>query len=426
MLQGKWLKRMNIKSYLIERLDSYRRVRLVLSIFPRLLKYLRIAIFSKSRERFESSLNLRKVEEGSVFFGYYDIPPDFEGQLLYNKINDAGLNCIFVCDEGESGAALPIGKTICWSYQQGSMAQWIPWRGRKAIAYNTLENNNLGARVVFDRKESVFIPYPVELATPHGFLSVNFWRFRNNEYGYKKLLSPPNNSVLSDAEDGIWHYDTNSHSAELLVSYLEVFRFQKDIIPKGSDYFFNHLSLSRDGRYLIFIFRTVSSKGRRSQLFLYDFSNSKLKLILDEGFVSHYCWIGNDEFVVYAKKSSRKGYFIFDVGTGDFTIFANGVLDRYGDGHPTCSPCRKYLIVDTYPDRDARQKLILLQIENFKVRELGSFYNPFSFFADKRCDLHPRWLSDGKVCIDSAHSGERSCYITDLSSMLDALEAVDA
>ena len=34
------------------------------------------------------------------------------------------------------------------------------------------------------------------------------------------------------------------------------------------------------------------------------------------------------------------------------------------DGHPQFSPDRKYIITDTYPDRNRKQRLILYNIDN--------------------------------------------------------------
>ncbi|RKU26018.1 hypothetical protein C6497_14640 [Candidatus Poribacteria bacterium] len=70
----------------------------------------------------------------------------------------------------------------------------------------------------------------------------------------------------------------------------------------------------------------------------------------------------------------------------------------------------------TYPRGTERYtELMLYNItENRKVF-LGKFQQDKQFTGDIRCDLHPRWSTDGKtITFDSIHENTRQIYCIDL------------
>jgi hypothetical protein len=89
------------------------------------------------------------------------------------------------------------------------------------------------------------------------------------------------------------------------------------------------------------------------------------------------------------------------------------------DGHCSYSPDGQWLLVDTYPDRQGLQHLMLYRLRDDRCTEIGAFMLPKSFRGKPwRCDLHPRWNRDGtQVCIDSAHEATRQVYVIDVSSV---------
>ena len=78
-----------------------------------------------------------------------------------------------------------------------------------------------------------------------------------------------------------------------------------------------------------------------------------------------------------------------------------------GDGHPTC--CGKKIVVDTYPDRSRMQHLILFDMETRNVVELLEVFHGLKYMYETRCDMHPRFASDGSgVYFDSVYGGTRA------------------
>ena len=94
------------------------------------------------------------------------------------------------------------------------------------------------------------------------------------------------------------------------------------------------------------------------------------------------------------------------------------------DGHPSFSPSKRFILTDTYPDKNHRRTLILYDTKLKQKHILGKFYSlpnkkyskdPNWDSSGMRCDLHPRWNRDGtKVCIDSVHEGYRGMYIIEV------------
>jgi hypothetical protein len=83
-------------------------------------------------------------------------------------------------------------------------------------------------------------------------------------------------------------------------------------------------------------------------------------------------------------------------------------------------PGNRWVLCDTYPDRERRQNLYLFDtVENRRV-ELGGFTLPKEYSGEWRCDLHPRFSRDGRrVVIDSPHTGQgRQLHAVDISGII--------
>ena len=145
-----------------------------------------------------------------------------------------------------------------------------------------------------------------------------------------------------------------------------------------------------------------------------------LRLLLDHRMVSHYAWRDEGTLLAWARTPANGDrYYLLDVATGTSETCCAGVLDRYGDGHPSFSPDGQWLVTDSYPDRARMCRLLLCRPAAGEVVEAGAFFSPWRYDGARRCDLHPRWHGNGRfVSIDSAHEGVRGSYAIDVGRLL--------
>ncbi len=94
---------------------------------------------------------------------------------------------------------------------------------------------------------------------------------------------------------------------------------------------------------------------------------------------------------------------------GGFSIrseVVEGMLET--DGHCTYLPAKRWILCDTYPDKDRNRNFYLLELAARQRHSLERFSLPPQYTGEWRCDLHLRSRPDGKlVAIDSPHHGGR-------------------
>ena len=90
------------------------------------------------------------------------------------------------------------------------------------------------------------------------------------------------------------------------------------------------------------------------------------------------------------------------------------------NGHCTYLPGNRYILNDTYPDKQRNQNPYLYDLKTGRRHPLGHFHSPPAYTGEWRCDTHPRFSPSGKnVIIDSAHGGNgRQLYLIDISGIV--------
>ena len=90
------------------------------------------------------------------------------------------------------------------------------------------------------------------------------------------------------------------------------------------------------------------------------------------------------------------------------------------NGHCTYLPGNKWILNDTYPDKDRLQHPYLYEIASGRRVPLAHLHSPEEYKGEWRCDNHPRYSPDGKkVVVDSPHGGEgRQLYLIDISEIV--------
>ncbi|MCH8967149.1 MAG: hypothetical protein IID43_05685 [Planctomycetes bacterium] len=380
-----------------------------------------------TRARLLTPMRWAGVEDqrGEWFFGYYDKTPwsaDMEHFLLHHPIGDVAE--IMVLDRSASRVRT-LGKTSSWNFQQGSQAQWLPGPHGPAVVFNDVVNDKLGCRLIsLDGTTDRFIPWPIQALHPNGHeaLSINYRRVHaaQPEYGYAADVSNFSCDQALD-RDGIWRMDLEAATAELVVGLSTLADAGEQPFPPGTVHMVNHLVYSPSGARFVFMHRWFNRHGKSARLYVARHDGGDLRLLAQERTVSHYHWRDNDHLLVW-QHASKSGYryYLIDVVCGDREPVGEGVFDIYGDGHPSYSPDRRWIVTDSYPDRARFRHLLLFDTHSGKRIEVGRFFSPWRYDGGQRCDLHPRWSPDGRwVSIDSTHEGERRSYVVDVEGLVE-------
>lgn len=411
--------------------------------FPRLRtlvkeSYKRVIYFRHRQNGFQYKLhpkvNLQSVFEWAgmeaprqeYFYGYYDKSPwsPVSNRFLLHFWNNQSLQ-ILALDPAED-APLFLGETNCWNWQQGAMAHWAIIDGQDWIIYNIIQNHNLGMRIVRpDLSEERFLPWPIQTLNPQKpeALSINYRRlFVIREcYGYAKPVANFSYDMDYD-KDGIWRINLKTGKEELIIS-LEQLR-NMHVVPAMKDavHKVNHLIYSPTGEQIVFLHRYYTQQGRFSRLYTVKNDGSQINLLLNERMISHYHWLDEKHVIAWARTSkSGDRYYKINIESGVKYIVCENILEKFGDGHCSVSPNRRYLLTDTYPDKARNQHLLIFDLKTHQCHKVGTFFSPWKYYEDNRCDLHPRWSPDGNfVSLDSAHNGFRQSYVIHVKNLLES------
>jgi hypothetical protein len=391
-----------------------------------------IAQIPETGAHFEAHVPIRAITSGKAhWFGYYDkeafdpsgryvlaMEVDFEDR---SPTEDDRI-VLGMVDTQDGDRWIPFAESNAWGWQQGCMLQWIPGSDSKVI-YNTREGNKHIAIVqdVFTG-EKTKLPRAIYTLSPNGkeALSPNFARIQDTRpgYGYKGGVDPGSDELAPDG-DGIWRMNLETGEANLLFSYADIAAIpQEQMAP--AKHWFNHLLYNTDGSRFIFLHRVHKSmeqnKGWTTRMFTANADGSDLYVVADHGMVSHFIWRDPRHILAWSTEPETGNKFhLYTDQTEKVEVVAEEAFTR--DGHCTYSPDRKWILNDTYPDKNRMQRLYMFNVDDGRLVELGKFYRPKPSANEWRCDLHPRWNRSGShIAIDSMHTDDsRQVYLLDVS-----------
>ncbi len=371
------------------------------------------------------SINYKNFE---TFFGYYDKSPLNEsGTLLLfhaSRLNtqkkpDSTIPLHIILSDFRSSSILKEFRTSAYNWQQGSRTQWI---NDTSFIFNDFnpEKKTFYSRIIDTRDLSIErkIDYPVYDVKGDKALTLRFERLAllRPDYGYN-VDSIVRGFELRDLKnDGIFLVNLTNNESTLLLSLEEIIQHGK--VPRSGSvqHKVNHLMYSPNGNKFIFLHRYFLDGKRFDRLFLYHFADGILKLLADDEMVSHYIWYGNHSIVCYMRNFEKGDHFyLIDVEHNTQSIFGYAHLLPFGDGHPNI--LNKKMLFDTYPDKSRMKNLYIYNDTKEELSQIGRFYESLKYHGETRCDLHPRWSSDGNVVfIDSVHEGKRQLYMLDMNT----------
>src|SRR5262249_3595002 len=285
-----------------------------------------------------------------------------------------------------------VGNTRAWNWQQGCMLQWLGTSDGNTIFYNDCINGQyVGVMVAIDKPaEKHFVERPLYAVMPNGRagVSVDFERLHRcmSGYGYSARCRVVDASRISD-DDGIWMVNLENGRSHLLLSLAQVVHFSPRSCMRGAEHYLNHLEFSPTGDHLCFVHRWHIRGSYYTRLYTMRVDGSDLRCLADTDLISHHAWLDGTHLLAWARQPHRGDhFFLFDTedSANAPTVIAEEVLTE--DGHPSFSPDRRSLLVDTYPDGDQRQSIFLLDLNSSKRTEVGKFRQPIRFNDDVRCD----------------------------------------
>jgi len=331
-----------------------------------------------------------------------------------------------VIDTGDGDRWSDLGETRAWNWQQGAMLQWVPgsktdviWNDRQDGQYvSVIKNVKTG--------KSRTLPAPVYTLSPEGRSAVypDFRRLNDCRPGYGYAgLPDPNKDKLIPGDAGIWQLDLRSGKTRLLIPFSEAARIPYPPgYSNGAKHWFNHLLYNTDGSRFIFLHRWRGDKekqGFSTRMFTADRNGKDLFVLDPHGKTSHFIWRDAAHVLAWAWHPSRGDkFYLYTDKTEEVECIGADVMTV--NGHCTYLPGGRFILNDTYPDRDRNQNVYLYEIATGKRIPLGSFHAPKEYSGEWRCDTHPRFSPDGrKIVIDSAHGGNgRQMYLIDVGAVL--------
>ncbi len=360
-----------------------------------------------------------------TFFGYYDKSPlTPSGWLLChacrhpsNRPPRQGQSVdVQVYDFGKQRLEQPLMSftTQCFNWQQGARAHWLD---DDHFIFNDLDAQRrcFVSRVVSVSRRAEVLRYDHAVQDSwrrEYFLSINYRRLQalRPDYGYGALPPLDAADLANLKADGIWRVEQHSGTSRLLYSLRQICLTGRDTDFAQAMHKVNHVMIAPQGRHFIFLHRRFIGRRKSDRLMLAAADGTDLRVLSDNGMVSHCFWINNTSLLCYMRgPNGRDGYHKVDIHSGQIDPVFDSALGSLGDGHPHVQG--EWFVTDTYPDKRRMQHLLRGNLLTGEVRPLGRFHHSFRYGGEARCDLHPRISGDGRwVFFDSVCSGRRRLH----------------
>ena len=196
--------------------------------------------------------------------------------------------------------------------------------------------------------------------------------------------------------------------------------------------------------------RPKGDSSHATRLFTADANGTNVFMFPDSRFYSHMAWHNDKHLTIWALTNSSKNrtvskfrrnpglrscirppvrllrlclgnaslnrflpngaFFDYEDQTHKATVVGENKLVQ--DGHNSWTRDKRWMLADTYQDKQNYRYLLLYDNAQNELHTLGRFYSPYNDSV-YRYDLHPRFdLSEQYIIVDSAHAGpKRQTYI---------------
>lgn len=381
-------------------------------------------------------LPVRAITRGPKFhwFGYYDklqfdptrryvlgMEVDFE----HRSPKPDDVISIGMVDLKENNRWIKLGESSAWCWQQGCMLQWLPG-SKNEIIFNDRQDDCFICHVLNVKIGKIrTLPHPFYTLSPDGRTAVapDFRRIQNMRpgYGYAGLPDPHGDNP-APRDSGIFRLDLETGSQKLIISIADVAKIPNPHSDfTNTKHYFNHLLFNPDGSRFIFLHRwRIKGKGGfGTRMLTAQPDGSDIRVVDDYGKTSHFIWRDTRHILAWAWHPSHgNAFYLYEDGTRKVEVVGKGIMTQ--NGHCSYLPGNKWILNDTYPDKERKQNVYLYNIATGRKVSLGSFYLPSQYKGEWRCDTHPRFSPDGRsVIIDSPHEGNgRQMHLIDISKIV--------
>ena len=206
------------------------------------------------------------TQGGHHFFGYYDKFP-WNASGRYHLALRVGFidrqptrddpAVIGLIDTHEGNRFVPVAETTAWSWQQGTMLQWLPSEPENTIIYNVREQDRFFGVIhnvaTGERRRLSRSFYAVGDTYAVG---LNYARLHHTRPGYGYPDGVENTLPDPHPEhDGVFRIDLATGESELIISLQRLFEHQT--IPRMhlGPHWVNHLTISPSGANFVFLNR---------------------------------------------------------------------------------------------------------------------------------------------------------------------------
>jgi hypothetical protein len=319
-----------------------------------------------------------------------------------------------------------LGQTSAWCWQQGCMLQWRPGSKNEIIWNDRSAKGGFVCHILNVHSGSKrTLPHPIYTVNPDGRTAVapDFRRIQDMRPGYGYTgLPDPYKDAAAPKNSGIFRIDLETGARDLIISLADIAKFgQIPGNPKDAKHYFNHLLFNTDGSRFIFLHRW-RAPGMRSfgtRMLTAKSDGTDIHIVDPYGKTSHFIWRDPEHILAWSWHPSHgDAFYLYQDGTDKVETVGEGIMTR--NGHCTYLPGNKWILNDTYPDKNRNQNVYLYNVAKRQTVPLGHFYSPPEYNGEWRCDTHPRFSPDGlKVVIDSPHAGNgRQMYLIDISAIV--------
>jgi len=404
-----------------------------------LLKYAVGGALALSCRADSTSQNLpavRAITHGPKFhwFGYYDklqfdptcqymlgMEVDFE----HRGPKPDDVIKIGMVDLKDGDRWIELGESRAWCWQQGCMLQWRP-NSKTEILWNDRQGSQFVCHIldVHTGKKRT-LPHPFYTISSDGRTAVapDFRRIQDMRPGYGYTgLSDPHADELAPKGSGIFRLDLETGKQDLIISLADVVNLGKiPGDPKDAKHWFNHLLFNTDGSRFVFLhrWRSGGQRGFGTRMLTARPDGTGIRIIDDHGRTSHFIWRDTRHILAWAWHPSHgNAFYLYEDGTDKVEVVGKDVMTE--NGHCSYLPGNKWILNDTYPDKQRKQHVYLYHVADGKKTPLGHFYSPPEYKGEWRCDTHPRFSPDSRsIVIDSPHGGNgRQMYLIDISAIM--------